>query len=410
MVMTVGVRVRDIDRRRLLGTAGGLIVAGAGQSLFRLQAQEATPATPSSADVEVGPDRLASLLRLLPADLSGDILFTWADLATQLDAAGLPPLDSADDLDGAFIQATQSLPLGDVLRYAALPEYEDTFGFAPVRVDQTLTAGDPGNGLTLLQGRFSERALLRAWERSGYAPVETDDGTVWSFADGAEFDASSPVGRLGVGALNNAAILPDDTVVFAPTVELVATTLTVAAGKAPSLAEREDVATLLDTVPATLVSAIQLRGEALTFEDDVMTPEARQQIEELRAEQEDAVGPMPPVDAALFGITAGLHYPDDSADQPIPATEEVLEPTVVVRLLTDSAEDAGQAAEVVAYRWAEWPSMATGQPLATLLDLESAEAHEREPVTILNFVPAAEATAGVWYQMIYRGDLAAFGP
>jgi hypothetical protein len=249
--------------------------------------------------------------------------------------------------------------------------------------------------------------LRRAWEQSGYEPVETDDGTVWSWADGPEIDPSSPVSRFGVGALNNAAILPDGTVVFAPTVDLVAATLTVAAGGAPSLAEREEVATLLDTVPATLVSAMMLQGEALTFEDDFMTPEARQQIEELRAEQEDAVGPMPVVASALFGITAGLHLPEGAEE---PLTGDAPEPTVVVRLLTDSAADAGRAAEVVAYRWAEWPSFVSARPLTTLLDLESAAASESAPVTNLNFAPADEATAAVWYQLIYTGDLAAFGP
>lgn len=396
----------SVDRRRILSVAGGLLAAG-GLPLHWLHAQEATP---TDADVQVGPDRLAAILRLLPEDLPGDILFTWADLATQLAAVGVPPLDSAADLDGAFIQATQPLALGDVIRYAALPEYEETFGFAPVRVEQMLSGGDVGNGITLLEGRFSADALRGAWERSGYEQVDTDDGPVWSWADGAEFDASSPVSRLGVGALNNATIVPDGTVVFAPTVALVAATLTVAAGNAASLAEREDVAALLGTVPASLVSAMLLRGEALTFEDDFMTPEARQRIEELRAEQEDAVGPMPPVAAALFGVTGGLHYPDDAEDQPIPASADVPEPKVVVRLLTDSAGDAEQAAKVVAYRWSEWPSLVNGRQLSTLLDLRSAEAHERAPVTVLNFSPAAEATAGVWYQMIYAGDVAAFGP
>lgn len=231
--MTTGVfTAGPLNRRRLLGVASGAIALGA---VRPSRAQEATPATPESADVDqVGPARLASLLALVPADVSGDVLFTWADLETQLDAAGLRPLGSANDLDGAFIQATQSLALGHVFRYAALPEYEATFGFAPVRVDQTMSAGEPGNSLTLLQGRFSERALRRAWEQSGYRPVDTDDGTVWSWADGPEVDPSSPVGQFGVGALNNAAILPDDTVVFAPTVALVAATLTVAAGNALS--------------------------------------------------------------------------------------------------------------------------------------------------------------------------------
>lgn len=170
------------------------------------------------------------------------------------------------------------------------------------------------------------------------------------------------------------------------------------------------MATLLSTVPATLVSAMLLRGAALTFEDDFMTPEARQQIEEFRAEQEDAVGPMPPVASALFGITAGLHFPDGVEDQPIPPTEGVPAPTVVVRLLTDSAEAAGRAAEVVAYRWAEWPSFVSARPLTTLLDLKSAEASETGPVANLNFTPADEANAAAWYQLIYTGDLAAFGP
>ena len=397
---------RSVDRRRILSIAGGLLAAG-GLPLRGLRAQEGTP---TDADGAVGPARLAALLRVLPEDLSSDIVFTWADLATQLAVAGLRPLDSADNLDSAFIQATQTLALGDILRYATLPEYEETFGFAPIRVEQMLSGGDVGNGITLVRGRFSERDLLDAWERSGYTPVDTDNGTVWSWADGPEFDASSPVSRFGAGALNNAAVLPDGTVAFAPTVALVAATLAVAAGDAPALAEREDVATLLGTSSSSLVSAMLLRGEALTFEDDFMTPEARQRIEERRAEQEDAVGPMPPVAAALFGVTAGLHVSEGAEDQAILDAAGVPESTVVVRLLTDSAEDAGQAAEVVTHRWAEWPSLVSSRQLTTLLDLRSAEAHERAPVTVLNFSPVAEATAGVWYQMIYAGDLAAFGP
>ena len=129
-----------LDRRQLLAVTGGAIAAGA---MLPSRAQQATPATPAGADVTVGPDRLASLLALAPEDVSGNTVFTWTDLETQLEVAGLSLLDSAADLDGAFIQATQSLALGDLFRYATVPEYEETFGFAPVRIEQMLQAGDP---------------------------------------------------------------------------------------------------------------------------------------------------------------------------------------------------------------------------------------------------------------------------
>ncbi|MDQ4099841.1 MAG: hypothetical protein M3121_05025, partial [Chloroflexota bacterium] len=222
--MTIArITTQPLDRRRLLGAAGAAVAAGI---VRPAPERAATHATQTGADDQTGPERLAALLAVLPEDVASDFVVSWADLERQLDAAGLATPDAPDDLDSAFIQATQSLALSSkMFQHANRPEYEETFGFAPVRVTQSLTAGDPGSELTLVRGPFRERDLVRAWERSDYTPVETPDGTVWSWADGPEVDLSSLVSRFGLGALNNAAILPDDTVVFAPTVDLVAATL-----------------------------------------------------------------------------------------------------------------------------------------------------------------------------------------
>lgn len=394
-------------RRRMMQWSAAAFAGVVTRPAPGVAAQEATPA---SDDQAASAERLAEMLRLVPDAVQGAPLFSWADLATQLAVAGLPAPDSAEDLGGEFIQVTQALALpSDIFQHASSPDYEDTFGFAPVQIEQALEAGQSPERLKLLRGRFSARTLTRAWERSGYEPFERAVGTIWSFADGPEFDPSSLVSLFGAGAMNNAAILDDGTVVFAPTIVLVESVLSVAAGEADSLAEREDLATLLATVPAELVSAMMLEGDALSFEDEFMTPEARQQIEELRAEQEVAVGEMPAVTSALFGITAGVHLPEGSEDMPS-IDPDAPAPTVVVRLLTDSTEDAGRAAEVVAYRWSEWPSLVTGQPLSGLLELERAEASEEELVLELDFAATDERPVAVWYQLIYNGDLAAFGP
>ncbi len=397
-----------ITRRRFLRrTAGSVIALGAYSGAW-----PSTRALSAAAAEEpaAGPARLASMLRLVPATVRGDLLFAWADLATQFEAIGIAPPESADDLDTSFIQITQGMVLpSDMFAYAR-GGYEEIFGFQPARIDQALQLGMPPEQLTLLRGRFLEQELTRTWTANGYEPIERATGTIWSYSEELEIDLATDVGRFGMGMMNNVTILADGTVVFAPTLALAEMALAVAADEEPSLLTRDDIAAVGRSLPPGLVSAVGLSAEALSVEDDALTPAERELLAARRAEQEAAVGPMPSVNLGLAGITAGVYPPPMNGEgSPLPIAEDAPAPTIVVRLVTASAEEAAQAASVVEYRWEEWPSLSTGQPLNTLMDLRRADASESSPVAALDFVPADEQTTGVWRSMVFVGDLAAFG-
>jgi hypothetical protein len=394
---------RSLNRRRLFGAAlgAGVVITGARQ----VSAQATPAASPAASPVAgsaAGPARMLAMLEKAPASSFTQTGVSWADLASAQALAGLEPLPSQPKkIDPAHLQIQQNLALPQMMNYAMMPEFPKTFGFAPFTLEQSLYLGDPPKMITLLRGPWNPDDLTRAWQASGFRKKTSDAGTFWSWAEEPELDMKSAVTRIGLGSMNNAAVLDDGTVVFAGYADLITLVMRTAKGEEASLAGDDRIAGIVESAPETLVSAMVLPGTALQQNAELQiitsqaSPDQMKKIQaELKQEQEaerQAVGTMPRPSFGLLGVTGGT------------------EPHIVVRLAVKSGKEADRAAKIVAYRLKHLKSARTQQPWTDLLRLVSASGQADPSVAEVEFAPTEPAYASLWIKMLYARDIGLIG-
>lgn len=393
--------VRTYDRRRFAGAALG---AGLALTGGRFVAAQSTPAaspaaSPVSITVGNGPARLVSMLAATPAHALSQTGVTWADVGSAWKLAGLDPLrPGSTKIDSAHLRVLQSLAVpSHTFEYAMVPDYATTFGFNAFAIEQGLQIGDPPDVITLLRGAWKRTDLIRAWRASKYQEKKTAAGTVWSWADGPRLDVKDPVSRYGLGGMNNAAFLPDGTVVFASSIATVTLALRTASGAEASIIGDDRIAGLVASTPPTLVSALILPGKSLQQADaaaliGAADPSAvATMVARLRTEEQAAVGTMPRPSFGLLGVTGGN------------------EPHVIVRLAVKNAGEADRAAKIMAYRLDHDQSIVTRQPYSDILTLVSAEGQAEPPVARADFAPTRPGYVNFWIKMVYSRDLGLVG-
>ncbi|HEV2072882.1 MAG TPA: hypothetical protein VGR29_04485 [Thermomicrobiales bacterium] len=359
--------------------------------------------------------RLQSLLELVPVDALGgpdpnSWLFTWLDLQTHLTVMGSPDL-YADATNTAAILAP--LVSDDPLfREALNEESRGIFGFSVFDVHQVLVAGVAPDQLTYYAGGLPVADLPSTWEAAGYEKKSGEAGDYWTIGEDGELSLDLPAGRIGTGRLNNAAILNDGIVVFAGTAAQLQQVQALAGGGGESAAGLQDLDALISTMPLDAVNVIPVPGAGL--EAQSITPEnpgaeLNQTTTDLLAESDEAVGPMPEIDMALFGITAGIVAPLAARDDGTPsATPEVLQSVAdarfFVHLLAGSAADAVAAAEVVAWRIEHMISPVAGYPYSELLvpEFSTQDAAQGEVAALAFANPRA---LEAWHQMLAMQDI-----
>ncbi|HWV36339.1 MAG TPA: hypothetical protein VNZ55_11950 [Thermomicrobiales bacterium] len=414
-------RLRLSRRQLLIGSAaltGGLALGGP------VSAQ--TPmATPVGARAS-GP--LGDLLALIPAAQAtkaagAGVLFFYADLETQLAHLGIPQ-DGADP-STEMLEALRPLATASqAFSYALAPEFAETFGFNTLNTHRTLYAGAPPDDLTFFKGGFDPETVGAALEASGFERKSAGSGIdFWTVGEEGELDLSSPVSRFGVGAMNNAVILNDDVLVFGRFATAIKAIVRQAAEPGPSLADQPGVAPVIESFSSDMVSAIAVTPSFLSTSGMMtMPPEQQKQFQEQFTKSDDAVGRMPRIDLAMFGVEAGASVALSSSATPVatpgvPVSSPVATPVVTaagasplleVRLHTRSAKDAAQVAKVVAWRWEHFSSMlAAGEPYAELLTLVSADVSPvNEQVAAIDFDQGERA--GLWLRLVTGRDLLIF--
>lgn len=408
-----------LNRRQLLAGSAALASTIALGSSAIAQTPGATPAASPVSNHPAG--KLNSLLALIPAvqaakAAASGALFYYADLETQLKALGIA--QDGTFKTGNLVAATAPLALASqTFSYALVPEFVDTFGFNPLNTHRSLFAGAPPEDISIFQGGLDRDKLVAAWKASGYKPKKTALGTeFWTVGENGELDLSSPISRFGVGALNNAVLLDDDTLVFARFARLIEGVAKQAMQGGPSLADQPGVAPVVNTLSDRMVSAIGVTG-SLASTGIRVTPAEQKSLTAQMAESDDAVGKMPRVDVIVFGIEAGMTFsmPTDSATpvavgsaEASPVAKLSSPPLVEVRMHAGSGADAAKVAKVVAWRWAHMDSQQTRVPYAELMKLVSADVSPTDPtVAAIDFDPGGDG--GRWQQMVNTRDLLPFG-
>lgn len=404
-------RIPRVTRRSMVLGAAGVAVASTLSPLALAQdaAPEGTPGDSISPVMGLfkgeARQRLTALLERVPPELPGGPdpntwLFSWLDLKSHLIALGNPdPYAESTNTVALFSPLLSNDPL---FRYAVDGTARDVFGFSVLDADQIVTVGGLPDQVTFYAGGLPVATLPSVWEAAGYERIEGVAGEYWSAGANGEADPNSPIGQIGMGLMNNVAILDSDIVIFARTAKQLQAVQNHITNGDESAADNENLAKLIATIPEDAINVVALQGAGL--EARTITPEnpggpLDKTTQDLLAESDDAVGAMPEVTMALFGITAGTFGADD-ADVATPMPEEGSGGRFFVDLLTGSEDEATAATEVVAWRVEHMMS-----PVARYAyrDLFRIEGSVQDNVARLTF---SNMTRGdTWAQLLMIQDL-----
>lgn len=272
-----------IGRRALLGAAGSAVAAlvaacgGPTGETFR-SAPTATPVRTASgaapATVIATPTDLPAanpvgtvfptpkkgaaapdLLRMLAfvpndQDLSGGLLsflsrwkgsLSFADLGEVKRLYGYENVRAFSDLQeqnikvAEYTNATNGLYLTEFtgLRYSQ-GEYRDAFGYDVFQIDREISAGQPTDAFSRMEGAFAADAIAAKLQVGGYALASQGGLSYYTIRGDGELSLTDPRGRLALGRMNRVAA-DKERVTAAPKTELIAAALDAEAKKTSTL-------------------------------------------------------------------------------------------------------------------------------------------------------------------------------
>lgn len=412
---------RCINRRRFIAVASGAVASIATHSALARH----EPGTPTAMLDKVddigggGPEQLIRLLAHVPIDLlsrdeGNGMVFSYADLAQQLDSVGVQSvlLNGDRPSTNPLLALSPLAMVSPVFRWAFDEAFTAAIGFQPLQTGQVLLAGAPPDELTLFLGGMDLDRLPTAWEAIGYESLPTDDGVaIWTIGKNGEINLESPMGAFGMPSLNNATVLDNGIVMFAQQYDRLVSVAHLVRTGMGSMLDDEATSSVVDAMPVDTVSVIAVAPDYVVADPlrsrNQVTPDQDVEVEE--GEQ------MPAYRLFVMGITAGFIDPDVQPDrQGTPDASPVIEAQTVVpdggvifaRLSAESEEDATLIAAIVGERWNEQSSLVLHRPYADLMTVK--EARTKGKIAALDFVPGL--LPSVWIRLILQRDLAPFAP
>lgn len=390
-------------------TRRGFLIGSAALALGARNMVDARQATPARDGLSAFVDRIGPLLAMAPMmEMSGEtpIPFYYADLERQMVAAGvdLPdPNVAFDSLPVGYVEASLALPLAaQAFQVGLTPEWFETFGFNPFGVSQAITLHGPPDVVTIFAGEFDVDRIETVLDASGFQRLEQEiGGSYWTVGD--ELDLQSPVGQLGVGTMNHAAVYEDALVFTQREADVQEVTHVVAGNVAPML-EQEIWASMIelfspDTVGLIPASPTVMLAMGAPEEGDSATPVS-----------DDAIV----VEYLAFGVRAGavsepLSLVGEGTPEATPVSHLAGVPAEVeVRIRYGDAAVAEREAEAIPQRWGELASPFSDAPYAELMELHDARVHDEDAsVVAVDFV---SDVPNRWIQLIQTRDLAPFMP
>jgi hypothetical protein len=399
--------------KRIWGMAIGLqcvLLMGMPVTPVVAQTPAASPASPSAADETEG--SLAGMLGRLPnLPLQDGTTVAYADIAAQLAALGIAsePDGDSDEQRRQWAAALAHLSLPTTAEHWGRPEWRQAFGFDIYQIDRAVMLAPPPPGLIVaLRGRFDPDELRAAWTRSGYQPVDLGAGEAYAVREDFEIDLSDPNSRMAMANLNVVALAEDGTLIFSSTRDGVRGALAASSGDAPSLAERPGVTSLVSASPPDLASALIIPGTMLQFAPDVaalmQSDESPEAFATRTAEEAAEASRMPPVAAALLGVTVGTSGVTTASTPPSDAQAAAEAVAVLVMV---GAEAATAGAAVIEDRLTNDRSAATmGGDLAGLSWTEiysawSVEALPEDAAIRMTLTPASGAPVNLLPNLLF---------
>lgn len=349
---------------------------------------------------------LAELLSLVPATIvaSPDVfqIAFFADIALQMETAGLPFPDSIDDEAALsdWIVATMPLLVTSPFRERALQLGRDVLGYDVTDLDQTLEVGDLPDAITVLRGRFDPNAISAAWLANGYELSSLSSVRAASLSKDGEIDLQNPIQQAVIGRMNNVALLDDSTIVYTRTWEMMEAVLAARSAAADSLAARVDVQRLLAAVDEPVVSVAVVGGsvfqgyEIPIDDSDMATAIAR------TTSSDD---PLPPLATGLVALTPGGPFKIRQDATPIAADTEPAR--ILYRVLMVQPGSAEEATPIVTQRLEDGTSVVTREPFSAFYGSWDVRPLEEGDILAIDFTLAPDRLPAIWIQPLYQRDL-----
>jgi len=389
-------------RRRLIAATAAGLVATRFSAVALAQDDTASPAGDDDGSLP------AMLARAFDPILDGgtgpSTLFSYANIARQLEVRGLRSLDPAmadEDRFSEWADGIDGLFLEDVLlTFTRTQELWDTLGFGPADVAQTLVLEDPPRTTRIYRGSFDGDRIRASLAAFGYERVETEHGAVLTIGREGEIDLTGGITAYVLNAYNNLVVVDDAHVVACPYLVDLEAALAIFAGNEATLASNRAFDTLLTAVGEELVSATMIDGEGLSV---ASMPD----LGPLGASTPVPSGTIASAAYALFGITPGSmpsRYTDEDNQLQGDNDDTVLRSAFVVALHLGSAEEAEAAVPVIECRLAEGISLVSGRAYADLLGPATVEAVAGTPVVKVRFT--GDRAGRVWLRVLFSRDLA----
>lgn len=331
------------------------------------------------------------------------IPFYYADLAGQLTSLGIerPHPDRAPgEPPEGFFEGTVALPLAArAFQSGFVPEWFETFGFSPLAIGQALEIANAPEIISLFSDGFERDRVEAALEASGYVPVlQEAGGMYWTVGDA--LDLSSPVGRLGVGAMNHA-LVDDNVLAFSGQETDIQRVTHARAGLEPSMLEQGPWSGLVSGFSPDVVGLIPLAPGVVQAPAELATPVA----------ENVHVGA---IEYLAFGVRSGarsapLSLVGEGTPEATPAEVTAAVPAQVeVRIRYADPAVAQTEVDEIPERWASMVSTLTGQPytdLMTLVDVRISPDDAQQAA--LDF---SARVPNVWSRMVHTLDLLPFLP
>jgi len=149
--------------------------------------------------------------------------------------------------------------------------YRDAFGYDVFQVDREISAGQPPDSLSRMEGIFDAGAIIADLQTGGYTPTSQDGVPYYTVRGDGELNLSDPRGRLALGRLNRVAVTTER-ITAAPTTPLIAAALDAEMKRTAAL---DGSATLraLATVLGTVTSMATMSPGASAVVEAVIPPE-----------------------------------------------------------------------------------------------------------------------------------------
>jgi hypothetical protein len=136
---------------------------------------------------------------------------------SDLQAQNIKPADYANATNGCYLtEFTGAL--------ASRGEYRDAFGYDVYQIDREISAGQPQEQFSRMEGTFDASAIVAKLQAGGYTAAEQNGAPYYTIRGDAEFSAADPRSRLALGRMNRVAASAER-VIAAPTTALIAAAL-----------------------------------------------------------------------------------------------------------------------------------------------------------------------------------------